>query len=65
MLPWERFDLLYHSMHHACELDAEKSQKILAFSKAVVHNFQEVFYPFRNIFIDKMVGGFKGRCKYT
>ena len=60
----ERFELLYHSMLHAAPVSAEKTQKILPFLKKLVQNFQEVFYPFRNVSIDEMVVGFKGRVKY-
>ena len=67
MFARERFELLYHtSMLHASELNAEKIQKILPFLNTLVRNFQEVFYPFRNVSIDEMVVGFKlkGRTKY-
>ena len=54
-----RFELI--KCLHACEVDATGKAKIEPFVERLVVNFQNTFYPFKNIWIDEMVIGFKGR----
>lgn len=69
--PWFRqmfsrtsFLLIYQSMLHAADRDAQGAFKIEPFVNALIGKFQQAFYPFENICIDEMVIGHKGRFRH-
>ncbi|CAG5127870.1 unnamed protein product [Candidula unifasciata] len=61
MFPRTKFLLVYQSMLHASEPNAEGQAKIEPFVKNLVTKFQSAFYPYENLSVDEMVIGFKGR----
>ena len=64
MFPRRKFQIVYHSMLHVCEPDANGKAKIEPFINTLLGKFQRSFYPFQNLSIDEMVIGFKGRFQY-
>jgi Transposase IS4 len=64
MFQRERFEAMYHSFLHACEVDAENKCKIKPFINSLVENFSKAFTPGQHVAIDEMIVGFKGRWAY-
>ena len=56
-----KFLLIFQSMLHAAQPDAQGKAKIEPFISALLGRFQAAFYPYENVSIDEMVIGFKGR----
>ena len=65
MFSLKRFQILYSTMLHVGEVDAQGKAKIEPFVDLMVGKFNKAFTPFQNIAIDEMVIGWKGRWKYT
>jgi len=59
-----QFQLLYHSMLHVCQPDAQGKAKIEPFMDKLLEKFQAAFYPYEDLSVDEMVIGFKGRFKH-
>ena len=59
-----RFEMLYHTFLHAAGRDAEVREKVEPFINKVMNNSQDAFYPGKDMSIDEMVVGFRGRWKY-
>ncbi|XP_033113704.1 uncharacterized protein LOC117114216 [Anneissia japonica] len=64
MFSRDRFEVIYHTMLHASDIDALSKDKIEPFLNKLLEKFQEAFYPFQNLSLDEMVIGWKGRWKY-
>ncbi|CAG5136607.1 unnamed protein product [Candidula unifasciata] len=61
MFPRTKFLLVYQSMQHASEPNAQGQAKTEPFVNNLVTKFQSAFYPYENLSVDEMVIGFKGR----
>ena len=59
-----RFELLYHTMLHVSAIDSTSKDKIEPFINRLIEKFQQAFYPDKNVSVDEMVIGYKGRWKY-
>ena len=61
-----RFQMIFSTMLHAGSVGDERSKtsKIEPFMNSLLLNFQEAFYPDKNLSIDEMVVKWKGRSKY-
>lgn len=57
----DRFLALYHTMLHTGDAASQSKEKIEPFLNLVISKSQEAFYPFKELSIDEMVIGFKGR----
>ena len=64
MFERDRFLLLFFSMLHCGEPDAEGKNKIEPFVNHLLENFNLAYTPFQNVAIDEMIIGFKGRWQY-
>ncbi|CAG5119012.1 unnamed protein product [Candidula unifasciata] len=61
MFPRTKFLLVYQSVLHASEPNAQGQAKIEPFVNNLVAKFQSAFYPYENLSVDEMVIGFKVR----
>ena len=59
-----RFELLYHTMLHVSAIDSTSKNNVEPFINRFIEKFQQAFYSDKNISVDEMVIGFKGRWKY-
>ncbi|XP_005102686.2 piggyBac transposable element-derived protein 4 [Aplysia californica] len=57
----DRFQHIFHTMLHACELDAQGKAKIEPFVSSLLVQFQAAYYPTQELSLDEMVIGWKGR----
>ena len=64
MFSRNRFQLIYNTMLHVSEPDSEGQSKIEPFIKLLLESFQDAYYPFKDVSIDEMVIGYKGRWKH-
>ena len=64
MFARDRFQDIFHTMLHAGDEEAEGKDKIEPFMNLLLTKFRAAFYPFRELSIDEMVIGFKGRWQY-
>ena len=60
----ERFESIYFSMLHVGEPNSPGCEKIEPFMKNLISEFQAAFYPFKEVSIDEMTVGCKGRFRY-
>ena len=59
-----RFETLYSTILHVGDPDGEGKEKIEPFINLLVSKFGAAFTPFRQLSIDEMIVGFKGRFKF-
>lgn len=63
-MPRVRFEAIFHTFLHASGVDAESKDKIEPFLESMTKSFQQAYYPSKDISIDEMVIGFRGRWKF-
>jgi hypothetical protein len=61
MFKRDRFQAIYHTMMHVGEPVTKGKAKIEPFVNSLLERFQEVYYPVKNLAVDEMVIGWKGR----
>ena len=63
VMPRDRFEVIYHSMMHAGEVESKGKYKIEPFLNMLITEFQGAFYPYQDLSIDEMVIQYQGRWK--
>ncbi|KAI8764698.1 piggyBac transposable element-derived protein 4 [Biomphalaria glabrata] len=60
----DRFLILFSTMVHSGEANAEGKNKVEPFINKVIEKFNIAFTPHQQVSIDEMIVGFKGRWQY-